>query len=98
MYLGSINYSHHNVQLYFFYKEQEINAQNSINNGTRTEGGLPVEGVKPISFAHGPIGIPMLQHISYNISFFVLTEVNPRNSTDFFTLTFKLSYNKHDLS
>ena len=57
-----------------------------------------MEGVKPISFAHGPIGIPMLQHISYNISFFVLTEVNPRNSTDFFTLTFKLSYNKHDLS
>ena len=71
---------------------------NSINKGTRTEGGLPVEGVKPISFAHGPIGIPMLQHISNNISFFVLTEVNPRNSTDFFTLTFKLSYNKHDLS
>ena len=23
-------------------------------NGTRTEGDLPVEGVKPISFAHGP--------------------------------------------
>ena len=45
-------YSHHNVQLYFFYKEQEINAQNSINNGPRTEGGLPVEGVKQISFAH----------------------------------------------
>ena len=51
-------YSHNNVQLYFFSKEQEINAQNSINNGTRTEGGLPVEGVKQISFAHGP---------SYNI-------------------------------
>ena len=44
--------------LYFFNKEQKINAQNSINNGTRTEGGLPVEGVKQISFAHGP---------SYNI-------------------------------
>ena len=35
-------------------EEQEINAQNSINNGTWTEGGLPVEGVKQISFAHGP--------------------------------------------
>ena len=57
-----------------------------------------MEGVKPNSFAQGPIGISMLRHISYNISFFLLTEVNPRNSTDFFTLTFKLSYNKHDLS
>ena len=51
IYLGSINYSHHNVQLYFFYREQEIKAQNSINNGTRTGGGL---SVKQISFAHGP--------------------------------------------
>ena len=52
-------YSHHNVQLYFFYKEQEINAQNSINNGTQTEGGLPVEGENKS---------PLLMHgLCYNI-------------------------------
>ena len=91
IYLGSINYSHHNVQLYFFYKEQlrsmlEFNQQWHTNRGWSACGGSKTNLLCSWS---------QLQHISFHISCFVLTEVNPRNSTEFFfTLTFTLSHNK----